>query len=94
MKLEPHDTELCGRWNLIDGKMVPDEVCTRIEALTSEYLKKIGTDPSGWDMLYQDPWDKRFWELVYLESEIQGGGPPTLRIITNEEVRKKYKVKA
>jgi len=90
MILKPEETELHGRWQIIDGKILPDATCNRIDFLVQKYLTKLKTDCSGWDILYQDPMDKRFWELLYLESDSHGGGPPSLVIIEKEEAKKKY----
>ena len=92
MKLMPNETELKGTWTLDAGKMVPDDSCTRIESLISDHLKEVGCDSSGWDKLFQDPNDGRYWELLYLNSEMAGGGPPTLRVIAEDAAREKYEI--
>jgi hypothetical protein len=56
-------------------------------------LQKLLTSPSGWETLYLNPSDNRHWELNYLESELSGGGPPSLLYISNEDVLKKYDIK-
>jgi hypothetical protein len=90
MKLNPSETELNGNWIIQGGDVVADKVCSRIETLTEKYLQQVGTDQSGWDQLYLDPADGRLWELLYLQSEMQGGGPPTLRVVGLEEAKAKY----
>lgn len=92
MKLKPNETVLTGSWNF-DGKVnKADDVCDRIKWLLAESLTRIGTDDSGWETLYQDPDDKRYWELVYPNSEMHGGGPPQLRNLSDAEARSKYKL--
>lgn len=73
--------------------MVADDTCDRIEKLTSIYLLKISQDESGWERLYQDTEDKRYWELTYPHSEMHCGGPLRLTNISNTEAHRKYKIK-
>ena len=91
MKLKSNEIELKGGWKLVGTSMRVDDVCERIESLISSYLIKIGEDESGWNKLYQDPEDKRYWELSYLESEMHGGGAPLLKNLSLQEVNEKYK---
>jgi len=81
-QLNPEETILIGKWKKIGYNIVRDENCRRIEKLKSDYLKKISVDKSGWETLYQDPNDNRYWLLTYPDSECHGGGPPTLKMIT------------
>lgn len=90
MTLRPDETELRGRWVVRAGKVAQDAVSERIKRLIREDLTKLGGDASGWDVLYFDPVDGRYWELLYLESHVQGGGPPTLRWISPDEAKRKY----
>lgn len=91
MKIEPFETVLTGQWILRQGRVVADDTCKRIDALTKSHLVKIGRDASGWSTLYRDPDDNRLWELVYPQSELQGGGPPQLKYLTTDEAEQKYK---
>jgi hypothetical protein len=90
MKLQPYETDLIGKWNVIGGKAVEDETCQRIKSLLTGHLQELGRDQSGWDVLYRDPDDGRFWELTYPQSEMHGGGPPRLTCLTPEQANKKY----
>lgn len=85
-----NETEITGKWLMSQGCVVADETCQRIVDLTNGYLLELGRDSSGWDTLYRDPNDGRFWELTYPKSDLQGGGPPQLRCILAEEVKGKY----
>ena len=78
MKLEPNETSIIGNWLLVDGKMLADENCKRIDWLVKNCLTKISIINDGWDTIYQDPNDSRYWKLTYPQSEMQGGGPPML----------------
>lgn len=88
--LQPEEKRLDGQWNVVDGLMVGDAVCDRIMKLVTKHLERIGTDASGWDTLYRDPQDGRYWELVYLHSEMHGGGPPSLFQVEKNAVMAKY----
>jgi hypothetical protein len=90
MKLKPNEIELRGNWKIENALMSPDTICKRIETLISSYLIKISEDESGWNKLFQDPEDKRYWELSYPESEMHGGGPSLLRNLSLQEAKGKY----
>jgi hypothetical protein len=92
MSLRPDEVSLDGKWERVDGKVRGDAVTERIHALVKGTLIKVGTDASGWDTLYRDPQDGRYWELTYPQSSMQGGGPPRLAVISREDARKKYGV--
>jgi Immunity protein 27 len=94
MTLRADETEIVGSWKMIDGRMVEDETSKRIRTLIKETLKPIATSSDGWERLYEDPQDHRFWELTYPSSEAQGGGPPTLRVVNDETVQRKYKLES
>jgi len=88
--LKPDETKLIGSWVCENGHVVADDTTKRIEWLLDNCLIKIATDYSGWENLYVDPNDKRYWQLMYPQGEMQGGGPPALVNISEEEARKKY----
>lgn len=88
--IRPDETEIRGAWLDRGGRVEADQNCRRIEHLVHVYLKEVGRDGSGWDILYVDPADGRYWELVYPESQLQGGGPPLLAHIATPEARLKY----
>ena len=90
MSLRKDETKLVGGWHLVEGRMEADDVTKRIRELIRSELRKVAADESGWDVLYQDPADGRYWERIYPQSEMHGGGPPTLRNISVEDAKKKY----
>jgi hypothetical protein len=91
-KINREETVITGRWFFENGPMHADEACARIYDLIHNYLERLGTDSTGWDTLYLDPADGRHWELIYPQSEMQGGGPPELRFVDEEQVSQKYAV--
>jgi Immunity protein 27 len=90
MKLAPTETELIGRWEMVDGRVRGDTTCQRIEWLTSSYLEKITACGGGWETLFRDPDDGRYWERRYPMGEMQGGGPPSLFLLSAEKANAKY----
>lgn len=90
MQLSNKEEKLIGKWIYENGFVHKDKVSERIEWLIKHQLKRVGTDNTGWDVLYVDPADNRLWELIYPESEMQGGGPPTLTCIANDDAQQKY----
>jgi Immunity protein 27 len=92
MSLRADEIELVGSWKMIDGRMVEDETSRRIRALVNNDLTQVAASRDGWERLYKDPRDQRFWELTYPTSEMQGGGPPILRVVGNEIIRNKYQL--
>lgn len=88
--LSSDETSLIGHWVLEKGKVIEDSVATRIQLLINNRLKKITTADLGWSNLFVDPQDNRFWELYYPHSEMHGGGPPALRLISAKDAIEKY----
>lgn len=89
-KIGPDETVITGDWYMSNGHMRGDENCLRIEEMTQHYLVKLGHDWSGWETLYRDPSDGRYWELTYPQGHMHGGGPPELRLLSPNEARQKY----
>ncbi len=89
--LHPNETELVGQWIQQGTSVISDGTCTRIKSLIGSYLVKVAG--SGWESLFQDPNDLRYWELTYLQSYMHGGGPPSLQFLSNENAIAKYGVR-
>lgn len=81
---------LVGSWLDKQGRMEMDEVSARIEFLIRNRLDRIGASGDGWDVLFVDRNDGRFWELSYPDSASHGGGAPILKVIDAAAVKKKY----
>ena len=92
MKIDKNETKIIGHWNFNGSKMIADDQCLRIDMLIKNYLVRVATDSSGWLTLYQDPNDCRYWELTYPDSEMQGGGPPLLILLSESEAKDKYNI--
>lgn len=82
-----NEVSIIGKWIFNGNKVVQDQGCDRIEKLISEYLIKVRDDNSGWYSLYRDPNDKRLWLLSYQDNQLEGGGPPALKAISNSEMQ-------
>lgn len=88
--IRPEETMIVGSWVVEDGQVRDDAASRRIRQLVSAHLVELGRDPSGWETLYRDTTDGRLWELTYPQGEMQGGGPPLLRVVSAAESRAKY----
>jgi hypothetical protein len=90
-ELAPEEVDLRGDWLVQeDRSVVGDATEQRIEWLTTQKFERIANDSSGWDTLYRDPRDDRLWELTYPRSEMHGGGPRRLHVISRDEAAAKY----
>ena len=65
IKLAPSETVLAGEWIAADGQVHGDATCERIASLLDGGLIRVCADETGWDTLYRDPGDDRYWELTY-----------------------------
>lgn len=94
--ITPNETALVGSW-VADpsGTVEADEVCQRINWLTKNALEHVAfsSDCGMWETLFRDPVDGRFWERTYPQGHLHGGGPPTLKVISAEDARRKYDLK-
>jgi hypothetical protein len=90
-ELAPEEVNLRGDWLVQeDRSVVGDAAEQRIEWLITQKLERLANDPSGWETLYRDPRDGRLWELTYPQSEMHGGGPRRLRVLSRDEAAAKY----
>jgi hypothetical protein len=87
MQLLENEIELKGAWHEEGSGVVANEVCVRIQWLVENSFKEIAS--LNWETVYQDINDSRFWLLTYPQSNMHGGGPPSINIITNSQVKEK-----
>jgi hypothetical protein len=88
--LRPEESHLVGAWASSAQGIAADATALRIEALVANHLHYVATDSTGWDKLYLDLADSRLWELTYPQSDLQGGGPPALSVISAGKASRKY----
>jgi hypothetical protein len=94
LNIKPNETDLVGVWTF-DGKQTSaDPVESRIKDLIQHSFEKVAVSPDsgGWETLYRDPSDGRFWELTYPQSEMHGGGPMRLTNISVADAVSKYRI--
>ena len=89
-KLDANETKLIGEWVTSGTSVVADETCNRIEWLVKDILVEVAV--GNWQKLFRDPDDGRFWEMIYPQSELHGGGPPSLINISEDEASSRYKL--
>ena len=89
-KLEKEEILLKGEITKLLNSIEYDDVSNRIFSLIKNYLIEVKVDSSGWNRLFIDPKDGRYWELFYSNGELQGGGAPTLKYLLREEAIIKY----
>jgi hypothetical protein len=92
MELQKNETYLKGNWVFESGVVKADEVTKRIEWLLAHSLNKIKNDWSGWETLYQDVNDARYCEHTYEQSQMHGGGPPSLIFLTVKDATIKHEL--
>jgi hypothetical protein len=89
-ELGDDESQLVGSWVERDGARTLDDVDRRIFWLVTRRLVQRGIAHAGWEQLYQDPRDDRFWELTFPEGSLHGGGPRRLTCVSGEVARAKY----
>ncbi|MEP6621550.1 MAG: Imm27 family immunity protein [bacterium] len=92
--LQADEQQLTGHWK--DGKAgaAADDVDERILWLVTKRLLPKGLTADGWDSLFLDPRDSRFWELTFPQSSLFGGGPRQLSVLSPEAAAEKYGMSA
>jgi len=88
--IDSNETRITGKWVVVDGHLRSDENEKRIHILVTTYLQEIAKDWSGWETLYRDPTDGRYWKRTFPQGDLQAGGPPELRYIDKTEAIAKY----
>ncbi len=90
MKISNNKKAIIGHSSFDGSKMIVDEQANRIDWLVKNYLIKVSSNGSNWTILYQDPGDKRYWELSFPETDERSSGPPSLIVLSEVEAKKKY----
>jgi len=67
-----------------------DDVDRRIFWLVRHSLRACAMANGGWDQLYVDPRDGRYWELTFPHGSLHGGGPRRLSYLPPAAARAKY----
>ena len=91
-ELGTDERELLGAWSEHVAGRTLNAVDRRIFWLVTRRLIARGQAHQGWEQLYQDPRDGRFWELTFPEGSLHGGGPRRLTCIDEDRAREKYGV--
>jgi len=91
-ELGPDERRLDGAWVDTSGATIGDEVDRRIFWLVRHRLRPRGTANGGWDQLYVDPRDGRYWELTFPQGSLFGGGPRRLTHLADEEAERRYEL--
>jgi hypothetical protein len=94
VSLKPDEIDLIGGWIKDLNRVTGDSVEVRIGQLIAHHLQKIAVSPEsgGWEILYHDPIDGRYWELTYPHSEMHGGGPKRLTNLSAIAADAKYRL--
>lgn len=82
--------KIIGKWIEENGKVIESKECIVIKNLIETELEQIANREGGWVRLYKNKNKGEYWELDYPQSELQGGGPPTLEPLEESEVQKRY----
>ena len=90
--LRPEEDDIVGSWRALGSTVFGDEGCRRIHYVIKNVLEPVGVSPNGWEALFRDPRDGRLWERTYPQSEMHGGGPPRLIVVSAETAEAKYGV--
>ena len=90
--LAPDEHLLAGAWGEERNRATHDDVDRRILWLVTRRLVAVGHAAGGWDQLYRDPRDGRYWELTFPQGSLHGGGPRRLESVDARVAREKYGV--
>lgn len=88
--LKPEEAILEGQWIVVGTGVRGDATEMRITSLIDEQLMLLRSSSDGWSRLYKDPRDGRLWELTYPRSEMHGGGPKKLAVISFYTAQEQY----
>ncbi len=55
---------------------------SEIDDFIKNHLRLVRIDKTTWEKFYEDMITHEIWVVDYPQSELQGGGPPRLRLMT------------
>lgn len=84
------ENDIIGGTKIRFGSIVFDANAKRVERLVEKCLQHVATDGTGWDELFYCRKYDSYWEKVFLNSAIHGGGAPSLLRISYEMAVEKY----
>ena len=88
--LGPDEHQLTGAWEDESEEGIRDAVDRRIFWLVRHRLEPRAMANGGWDQLFVDPRDGRYWELTFPRGSLFGGGPRQLTHISRDAAAQKY----
>jgi hypothetical protein len=99
-ELGPDEHQLTGAWSDAQrdaqrdaqSGVLGDDVDRRIFWLVRHSLRPRASANGGWDQLFQDPRDGRYWQLTFPQGSLFGGGPRQLTLLSPSEASAKYGV--
>jgi hypothetical protein len=89
-ELGPDEQRLDGAWLDTPDGTVGDEVDRRIFWLVRHSLRPVAMTQGGWDQLFVDPRDGRYWELTFPYGSLHGGGPRRLTTLPRDVAVSKF----
>jgi hypothetical protein len=92
-ELDPDEHLLDGAWVETPDGTESDDVDRRIFWLVRRRLRPVAILHGGWDQLFIDPRDHRYWELTFPHGTLFGGGPRRLSELPAVLARAKYALK-
>ena len=90
MKIKPSETIIESDPIILGSDEDASKASERIDDLIYNYLSEKARANGGWDILFRDPADQRYWELTAPKGEYHGYGPLRLSYIPNQDATFKY----
>lgn len=65
---------------------------TEGQEFARENLVQVLVDDVNWKILHRNPSNGDYWKEFFPQSEMHGGGPPVFLKISDEEVKREFKI--